>query len=241
MGLVEIDEQAAPPEPEIDDLDDDELLALLGDDASSDAPPGEPAVDETAPAPPPPPLPPSAPPAAAGAEAAEGLSSEVEEGRPFEAIYAAAQVPESPFSAEKLLRVLDGLAAMDPVTRKTAILAMDAADDVWTIDDPLLDAERKSRALQSAQVDLARTLEAAEQRAAAEIQAQDEAQAEAVELIKQQIAELEKTMAEVVGEATTQREAARNGLLSTRTAVARETARFAAEMERLGRLKHTFG
>jgi hypothetical protein len=62
-------------------------------------------------------------------------------------VYAAAGIPASAYPAEKLLRVLDGLGAMDQGTQKVAIAAMDAADDGWTIDDPIRDAQYKVEAL----------------------------------------------------------------------------------------------
>jgi hypothetical protein len=62
-------------------------------------------------------------------------------------IFAAAGVPDSPYPAEKLLRLLDGLRAMDAGTRKAAVLAMDAADDNWQIGDCIADADRKISAL----------------------------------------------------------------------------------------------
>lgn len=238
MGLVEIDDEVpSPRDPEPDvDFEDDELMALLGRDEPE--PTGPPAA-----APPDGPAPTEilevARPATAG-DAGPG-SSEVSEGRPFGDIYAAASIGASPFPAEKMLRVLDGLAAMDPATRKAAVLAMDSADDAWTIDDPLLDADRKSRALQGAQADLARTLQAAQGRAEADMRSQDEAQAAAVEQIKQSIAELEQEMARVIEEATTRREEIRQQLEATRGAVARETTRFAAEVDRLALLRRTFG
>lgn len=234
MGLVEMDDVGRPAAPPESELDDDELLELLGRDGPDDeAEPFERAVPETAPI-----AEASAP--VDDAPGGEG-PSEVQEGRPFEAIYAEATIGESPFPAEKMLRVLDGLAAMDPATRKAAVLAMDSADDAWTIDDPLLDADRKTRALHGAQAALSRTLKDAEARAEVDIRAQDEEQAAAVEEIRRSIAELEETMARVVADATTRREEIKQQLASTRGAVARETARFAAEMERLALLRRTFG
>ena len=49
--------------------------------------------------------------------------SEPPKNRPFEEIYAIAGLPAAPFSAEKLLRLLEGLRTMDAVTRKAAVLA----------------------------------------------------------------------------------------------------------------------
>ena len=62
-------------------------------------------------------------------------------------IYVSAGVPEALYPAERLLRLMDGLSAMDQSTRLMAIRAMDSADDTWTISDPLNDAQRKAQAL----------------------------------------------------------------------------------------------
>ena len=74
---------------------------------------------------------------------------DIVEDRPFADIFASAQLPPSPFPAERLLRLLDGLRAMDEATRKAAVLAMDAADENWTIADPMMDAQRKIAVLES--------------------------------------------------------------------------------------------
>ena len=87
---------------------------------------------------------PSSVPAAAVLSEAE---SRIEESRSFEVLYAERGVPASPFPAEKLLKLIDGLRAMEPAVRKAAVLAMDSADENWTIDDAALDASRKIRAL----------------------------------------------------------------------------------------------
>lgn len=65
----------------------------------------------------------------------------------FPEVYAAAGVPPSDYPAEQLLRLLEGLKAMDPATQRTVVAAMDAADDAWTIEDPIRDAEYKVQAL----------------------------------------------------------------------------------------------
>lgn len=230
IGLVELDEDARRAEPEAaaEELDDAALERYLLED--------EPAPARTGPMPAISPTAPPAPPLTPG----EG-SGDVIEGRPFETIYSDARIPASPYPAEKMLRVLDGLAAMDPATRKAAVLAMDNADDAWTIDDPLLDAERKSRALDGARGELVRTLGAAEARAEAELRAQDEQQAATVAEIRASIAELEQMMAQAIADATAQKEAIKSRLDATRGAVARETARFEGEMARLGLLGRTFG
>jgi hypothetical protein len=62
-------------------------------------------------------------------------------------IYANANVPAATYPAEKLLRLLEGLRAMDESTRLQAVQAMDAADDNWSIEDPVRDAALKMSAL----------------------------------------------------------------------------------------------
>lgn len=239
IGLVELapDEtpRARPSQAAGEDapLDDDELADFLEDDDAPSSPTSPmPAIRAPGAASPPgDPL---------AASAATG-PSEITEGRPFETIYTDARIAPSPYPAEKMLRVLDGLAAMDPATRKAAVLAMDNADDAWAIDDPLLDAERKSRALDGARGDLIRTLAAAEARAEAEIRSQDEQQAATVAEIRASIAELEQMMAQAIADATAHKEAIKSRLDATRAAVARETARFEGEMTRLSLLGKTFG
>ncbi len=82
-------------------------------------------------------------PANAGFEAASSSGLAVD----LDTIYAKAGVVASAYPAERLLRLLDGLSAMDDATRLMAIRAMDAADESWTIDDPLADAAAKVTAL----------------------------------------------------------------------------------------------
>jgi hypothetical protein len=62
-------------------------------------------------------------------------------------VYAAAGVPASPYPAERLMRLMDGLKEMTEEMRLTTIRAIDAADDSWTIDDPLRDARAKIAAI----------------------------------------------------------------------------------------------
>ena len=81
-------------------------------------------------------------------------------------IFAAAGVPDSPYPAELLLRLLDGLRAMDAGTRKAAVLAMDAADDNWQIGDCIADADRKISALDAYKQQLNAQLQDREQQSA---------------------------------------------------------------------------
>jgi hypothetical protein len=109
----------------------------------------------------------------------------------LEQIYAAAGVPASSYPAERLLRLIDGLKAMDDTTRRQAIAAMDAADDSWTIADPVADATTKIDAIEHHAKRVLATVDAETQRTAdglAEIQKRVDT---TVTGIKRQIADLE--------------------------------------------------
>lgn len=173
------------------------------------------------------------------APTAETLA-DFDEGRPFDDLYAAANLPSSPFPAERLLRLLDGLRAMDPSTRKTAVLAMDQADEAWQIADPVLDAQRKIAVLESHKQSLSAYVggraEDTARRCADERERREQRAAE----IRRQIAELEQLL---------EREAARSAeaiagleaeLQADREAADRETRRIDAEIERLREIPRHF-
>lgn len=163
------------------------------------------------------------------------------EQRAFEDIYAEQSVQATPFTADKLLRVLDGLGALDPVSRKAAVQALDAADDAWSIDDVLLDAERKRRALEVNKRQLEQHARAALQSAREEIEARDQRQQEAVSRIRQQITDLEALLEREVTRATEEKAKLDADARATKDACIRETTRLDAEAARLGRIAAIFG
>lgn len=81
----------------------------------------------------------------------------------LEQIYEAAGVPPCAYPAERLLRLIDGLKAMDDATRLTTMRAIDAADDSWSIDDPQRDAAAKVAALERHAASIRAALAHAEQ------------------------------------------------------------------------------
>ena len=109
-------------------------------------------------------------------------------------IYSKAGVPASLYPAERLLRLIEGLSAMDPGTRLMAIQAMDAADESWTIADPLADAEAKAQALALHAELLQLNLQALERDAQARVEAATARRDQVVGDIRQQIAELDALM-----------------------------------------------
>jgi hypothetical protein len=106
-------------------------------------------------------------------------------------IYAQAGVPPSLYPAERLLRLIDGLSAMDPGTRLLAIQAMDAADESWTITDPLDDARNKAQALAMHAELLQLNLQALERDTTERIRQLTGKRDKVVDDIRRQMAELE--------------------------------------------------
>jgi hypothetical protein len=199
------------------------------DRAADELPPAEtpePAPDAHAAAPEPEPLPVPAGP--------------IQEQRPFESIYAEAQLAPGPFPAEKLLKILEGLAALEPSARKAAVLALDAADDSWHLDDALLDAERKLKALDGAKRQVEGQARAELERTRTEIEAREQRQQEAVARIRQQITELEALLEREVARATEEKSALQEAARSAKDACTREIARCDAEAARLRRLAEIF-
>lgn len=257
VGLVELDEsdQAKPAAPPAgaagaagaDDVDMEALEKLLAEDGDIPAPggggddvdaliaaAGTGAASGGAPAPP------VAQPTSGMAPMAAGESG-IAEGRPFDEIYQQTNVPDSPFPAEKMIKMLDGLRAMDPNTRKAAVIAMDAADDAWSVDDSVLDAQRKIQALQGATAAMAETVNQAAAQAAANLQSQDTYQSQATDSIRKQIADLEALLQEELQKVAEEKAAIDVGLKGTREAFERETARFNQEIQRLQEISVVFG
>jgi hypothetical protein len=222
VGLVELEgaEQARAREDSAG-LSDEQLARILAEEAAA------------AQAVTPPPLPPPVAP--------QGHEGEAFEAASFEDLYREAQVPSSPFPAEKLLKLLDGLRAMDPATRKAAVLAMDAADDAWTIDDALLDAERKGRTLKQGMERLSAGLGQAEERAKAELHSLDGYAQKAADTIRKQIAELEQLLQQELEAAAQKKAQVQTDLRLAREAVARERTRYEQEVTRLAEVAGIFG
>lgn len=131
-------------------------------------------------------------------------------------VYAAAGVPVSPYPSEKLLRVLDGLKAMDQGTQKAAVAAMDAADDAWTIEDPIRDAEYKVQALAAHANGLRVGVEQAEAKTMDQIAGVKAAEEELVADIRKQIADLEGLMSREIARSVQEQADLTSGLTAKR-------------------------
>ena len=219
VGLVELEQE--PGTTPVDDspgLDSDEIDRLLESEAEAAPAAPRPKVKAV-------PL---------------GEGEQMKEGRPFAVLYADAKLPESPFSAEKLLRLLDGLKAMEPAVRQAAVRAMDEADEAWTLDDAVLDAERKTRALTDAAAQLEAKLQATVQRAQTDLAARDDYQAKAAASIRSQIAELEKMLEDELAKVAGEKATIAAQLEAARAACKRETARLHEERARLRQIPEMF-
>lgn len=179
-------------------------------------------------------------PRAVAAVPSDPLAGGEAEGIALADIFAAAGVPDSPYPAEKLLRLLDGLRAMDAGTRKAAVLAMDAADDNWQIGDCIADADRKISALDAYKQQLNAQLQDREQQSAEVVNQIKLALDNSTAAIRKQIAELEQLLEREVTRAAQEATSVEAGLRAARESTAREARRMDAEIERLREIPTSF-
>ena len=137
-------------------------------------------------------------------------------------IYDSAGVAQASYPAERLLRLLDGLKAMDEGTRRQAIAAMDAADDTWTIDDPLHDASVKIAAIEAHAATLRAGVTQAENDTQLALSAAQQRQDTSVTEIKRQISELEGLLARELARGAQESAALTAALQSRKEAALRE-------------------
>jgi hypothetical protein len=185
------------------------------------------------------PPPASSPPPAGGADPA--AAGTVPFGSPFPSLYSRARVAESPYSAEMLLKVAEGLRILPEAQARAAIAAMDAADDRWTTADVLLDAERKIRALSDVLSEVDGMARTAEEQFAAESSRVDGELGRIEDDVKAQTAELERIRAQARDEARSRKQQALDSLEGTRSACAQEAARLQGEVARLRQVHAILG
>ncbi|MGQ0709543.1 MAG: methyl-accepting chemotaxis protein [Rhodoferax sp.] len=158
----------------------------------------------------------------------------------LDAIYADGGIAPCLYPAERLLRLLDGLSAMDEATRRLAVAAMDAADESWSIEDPLADAAAKVQVL-AAQ---GQRLQANQQTLQAQTQARLDAiasrQDQVVGGIRKQISELEALIEREVNRAAQERSQLQAELQAAQDQTARELGEMAQWSARLQGLSTQF-
>lgn len=181
----------------------------------------------------PPPLPGDAAPAA---PAVAGI----EEGLSFADIYARQGLTEAQFPVERLLKLVDGLRALDPATRRAAITAMDVADETWSMEQVLADADAKVAALRGHQRQMQGAADAVVQSNRERIGALENSRDGRVAELRQQIAALEAQIQDAIG--TTAADVARlqSESESNKAALLRETQRIDAHILNLDELVAQF-
>ena len=160
-------------------------------------------------------------------------SDDVIEGRGFDDIFASANLPISPYPAERLLRLLDGLREMDELTRKAAVRAMDGADDNWTMADPVIDAQRKIAVLESYKEVVNQQVTHLQEKVATEVSDLKTKQERAIAEIRKQISELERLLDREMQKTTENIVGLESGIKAAREAAAREAQRLSTEIDRL--------
>lgn len=187
--------------------------------------------------------PPEVPPPEAAAPPPPPADTPMAAGSPLKLddIYAQAGVPASLYPAERLLRLIEGLSAMDAATRLMVIQAMDAADESWTIDDPLADAHTKVQALSMHSELLQLNLQALERDTRARIESTTARREKVVGDIRQQVSELEALIAREVSRAAQEIATQEAQLQAAREHTAGQLASLSQLSQRLQQLSTQFG
>lgn len=159
----------------------------------------------------------------------------------FDDIYANGGIAPSLYPAERLLRLVDGLSAMDEATRLMAITAMDAADESWSIEDPLSDAAAKVEALAAHAQQLQLNLQALERETQTRLEAVAARQAQTVGDIRKQITELEALVAREMARAAEETALHEASLKAAQEQAARELNEISQISQRLQGLAVQFG
>lgn len=156
-------------------------------------------------------------------------------------IYVAQGIGPGVYPAERLLRLVDGLRAMDETTRQMAIKAMDAADESWTIDDPLNDAAAKVRALAAYSESVQADLQLREQQTRAHLDAVAARREKVVGDIRKQISELEALVARELNRSAQEAATQEANLKAARDQINRDLTEVARVSQQLQGLASQFG
>jgi hypothetical protein len=160
---------------------------------------------------------------------------------PLAEIYASGGVTPALYPAERLLRLLDGLSAMDDATRLMAVKAMDAADESWSIEDPLADAAAKTRALSVHAQQLQADLQAMQTQTQTRLDAIAARQEQVVGDIRKQINELEALVARELNRTAADTANQQADLKAAQDQTARALGEIAQLSQRLQSLSGQFG
>ena len=164
----------------------------------------------------------------------------VEEGLDFAQIFARQGVVDAGFPVERLIKLVDGLKALDPTTRRAAISAMDVADETWSMDQVLADADAKIAALRGHQRHLQGNADALVQANQARIAELESSRDTRLADLRQQIAVLEAQIQDVVGATAADIARLQSESESNKAALTRETQRLDAQVLSLEELAAQF-
>jgi hypothetical protein len=178
--------------------------------------------------------------AEAPAETPSGDAVGVEEGLSFADIYGRQNVAEASFPVERLLKLVEGLRTLDPTTRRAAIMAMDVADETWSMDQVLADADAKLAALRGHQRQMQGAADALVQANRERIAALESSRDGRVGELRQQIAALETQIHDVIGTTAADVAKLQSESESNKAALLRETQRIDAHVLNLQELVAQF-
>lgn len=164
----------------------------------------------------------------------------IEEGLDFADIYARQGVAVAPFPVERLMKLVDGLRTLDPTTRRAAITAMDVADETWSMDHVLGDADAKVLALRGHQQALKAIAENIAQSNRERIATLETDRDGAVSALREQIAALEAQIQDAVGSTAAEVAKLQSQSESAKAALQRETLRIDATILNLEELVAQF-
>jgi hypothetical protein len=125
--------------------------------------------------------------------------------------------------------------------RRTAVLAMDSADDSWAIDDAVLDAMRKIKSLEAAKQGLAQATQAVVTDAQADLEDRERRQQEAIAHIRKQIADLEAMLTREIESAAKDKADIMTAKRAAEEASLRERMRIDAHIKSLREVPDSFG
>jgi hypothetical protein len=176
----------------------------------------------------------------APADAGGGDVVGVEEGLTFADIYGRQGVVEAQFPVERLLKLVEGLRALDPTTRRAAITAMDVADETWSMDQVLADADAKMAALRGHQRQMQGAADGVVQANRERVAALESSRDGRLAELRQQIAALEAQIQEAVGSTAADVAKLQSESESNKAALLRETQRIDAHILNLEELVAQF-
>ena len=166
---------------------------------------------------------------------------EIPEGRTYDEIYHQAGVPACTFPVERLLATIAGMSHLRADAIPGVIAAMDAADESWTIQEVVSDAEHKIDALEVEKDRISSTAQQIEAQGRTDAGALDADMTATADRIKQAISALQDELHAKVADVATKKSEIDAKIQGAKDAANREAVRLDSEIGRLNRVPNTFG